>query len=209
MYNNAINPNHAAQPVHSDLTSPAAPQTANHLFEESYSGARSTYVPIPSSIAPPQADSSDHQSTLPFDVNVLPPNVHQAYQSNSADIQITLDSTHENTLLPSGIISDVNSVDFNKMVLQSALPVLVKFDAKWCGPCKTIKPFLEAIAKNHAHDLRITRVDVDESSDIADTYKIEAMPTLVLFKNGQEEARIRGAQSEENLNEFVNNHLKA
>jgi len=78
-----------------------------------------------------------------------------------------------------------NSKTFQQDVLQSELPVLVDFFATWCGPCKMLAPALEQLATQYQGRVKILKVDVDESGDLAQQYNITAVPTLLLFKKGQ------------------------
>ena len=86
-------------------------------------------------------------------------------------------------------VKPIGSADLDAEVLQSDKPVLVDFFATWCGPCKRLSPILDQIATERAGKLKLVRVDVDESNDIASKYKIDAMPTLVLFDKGAEKTR--------------------
>ena len=70
---------------------------------------------------------------------------------------------------------------WKKEVLQSTEPVLVDFWAEWCGPCRTMNPVLEALAK----DFKVCKVNVDTNQELAARYKIESIPTLLIFKDGQ------------------------
>lgn len=79
----------------------------------------------------------------------------------------------------------VDSSTFAAEVLQADQPVLVDFFATWCGPCKMLAPILEQIAEERAGRLKVCKLDIDESGDIAARYAIMSVPTLLLFKGGE------------------------
>ena len=81
--------------------------------------------------------------------------------------------------------------------------VLVDFFATWCGPCKMLSPVLEEVANEKA-DLSVIKVDVDEASPLAARYAIQAVPTLILFKNGQQVDVRMGYQNKNQLLAFIN-----
>jgi thioredoxin 1 len=87
----------------------------------------------------------------------------------------------------------VSDSDFDNQVLKSDEPVLVDFYANWCGPCKMIAPYLEELATEYKGKVKIAKLNVDENSDSAMKYGVRSIPTLILFKNGQQESMIVGA----------------
>jgi len=89
-------------------------------------------------------------------------------------------------------ITPVTDTSFQTEVIESDQPVLVDFWAPWCGPCRMVAPVLEEMA-GERDDLRIVKVNVDENQQTAATYGIMAIPTLLLFRGGQEAKRIQGA----------------
>lgn len=90
-------------------------------------------------------------------------------------------------------INDVTDNNFQAEVLENEQPVLVDFWAPWCGPCRMVGPELEKIA-NERDDLRIVKLNTDENQQTAVQYQVLAIPTMILFKGGQEVARIQGAK---------------
>jgi thioredoxin 1 len=95
-------------------------------------------------------------------------------------------------------IKHVTDGDFQAEVLENEQPVLVDFWAPWCGPCRVVAPVLEEIA-DERENLRIVKVNIDENQQTAMTYQILAIPTMVLFRNGQEAKRIQGAMPKKRL----------
>ncbi|MGI9409112.1 MAG: thioredoxin [Hyphomicrobiaceae bacterium] len=89
--------------------------------------------------------------------------------------------------------SFVSDANFEQEVLKSSEPVLVDFFAEWCGPCKAMAPALDEVAQDMAGKVKITKIDVDENPEITNKYQIQAMPTLILFKDGEVAARHTGA----------------
>lgn len=85
----------------------------------------------------------------------------------------------------------INSQDFEKEVLQSEKPVLVDFFADWCGPCKMLAPVLEGLSEK-MDKVTFYKVNVDASSDLAGRYGIQAIPNLVIFKDGKAVDQITG-----------------
>ncbi len=95
-------------------------------------------------------------------------------------------------------IKHVTDGDFQAEVLESEHPVLVDFWAPWCGPCRVVAPVLEEIA-DERENLRVVKVNIDENQQTAANYQILAIPTMVLFRNGQEAKRIQGAMPKRRL----------
>ncbi len=89
--------------------------------------------------------------------------------------------------------AQVSDANFKSEVLESNVPVVVDFFAEWCGPCKAMAPALDAVAKEMAGKVKIVKVDVDENPGITQQYRIQAMPTLMIFKDGKVAATQVGA----------------
>lgn len=101
----------------------------------------------------------------------------------------------------------VTDESFDSDVLQSDKPVITDFWAEWCGPCKMIAPVLEDIAEEYDTQLTVAKLDVDENPNTAMRYGVQSIPTLILFKNGQEAARLVGAMSKERLMSQLEPHI--
>ncbi len=82
-------------------------------------------------------------------------------------------------------IVKLNNENFKEEVIQSDKTVIVDFYADWCGPCKMMSPILDDIANELGSKIKVCKVNVDESRDIAMKYEIMSIPTLIIFKNGK------------------------
>ena len=80
---------------------------------------------------------------------------------------------------------DVTHENFEEEVLRSQLPVLVDFYADWCGPCRMLAPVMEEIAEEFAGKIKVCRVNTDKQTKLAARYRINALPTVIAFRNGE------------------------
>lgn len=89
-------------------------------------------------------------------------------------------------------VTTVTAVNFKQEVLQSTLPVLLDVWAAWCGPCRMIAPVLEQLAGEQVGKLKVAKLNSDENMALATELNIMSLPTLVVFKHGQEVTRLVG-----------------
>jgi len=107
------------------------------------------------------------------------------------------------------IIGDVTDRSFDETVLASDTPVLVDFWAEWCVPCHMVSPVVEEIGREKGGTLQVAKLDIDVNPEVTRKYGVMSIPSLVLFKGGQEVARVVGARGKDALLKEIDPHLVA
>ena len=95
-------------------------------------------------------------------------------------------------------IMDINKNNFDSEVLNSSIPVLVDFNANWCGPCRMLRPILEEIS-NDRSSFKIASLNIDDEEELALRYNVSSIPCLVLFKDGKEIKRSVGLRPKDDI----------
>ena len=98
--------------------------------------------------------------------------------------------------------------EFKEKVLDAKIPVILDFYADWCGPCRAFSPLIEKFAKECGDKVSVIKVDCDECEDLAREMSIRTIPTILIFKSGEEIARSVGYLNENELKKFINKNLK-
>ena len=99
----------------------------------------------------------------------------------------------------------VNTQEFDELMKEDA--VLVDFFATWCGPCKMLTPVIESVAEKLEGKVTVVKVEVDQSSDVAQRFGIMSVPTVILFKKGEVAASFAGYQPERQIMAFIEQNL--
>jgi thioredoxin 1 len=102
-----------------------------------------------------------------------------------------------------GAVQQVADDTFESTVLKSDTPVLVDFYATWCGPCKAIAPSLEQLSTEYTGKVKFVKLDTDQAPSLMERFGIEGVPTLIMFKGGQEVDRQVGAAPKHFLKQFI------
>lgn len=106
----------------------------------------------------------------------------------------------------SGLL-EINADNYQEEIFESDIPVLADFSAEWCGPCKRLCPIVEEIAEEMKSKVKVVHIDIDDNQDLASNYNVLSIPTLILFKGGEEVERTIGLVSKTHLVDFINNNV--
>ncbi|WNK19255.1 thioredoxin [Halomonas piscis] len=98
---------------------------------------------------------------------------------------------------------DVTNANFEEEVLNAEQPVLLKFWAPWCGPCKVMAPVVDEVADERDGSVKVASINVDDAPEIAAEQGVRGVPTVMLFKSGTKVASLVGAQSKSQLSQFL------
>ncbi|KYF63423.1 thioredoxin [Sorangium cellulosum] len=104
---------------------------------------------------------------------------------------------------PAMAVPEISEQEFEREVLRSELPVLIDFTAAWCGPCKTVAPEVEAIARELEGKAKVVKVDIDRSKRIATTLRVQAVPTFMVFHRGRPVAAEQGVLNRKQFREML------
>ena len=100
-------------------------------------------------------------------------------------------------------VKEFTDQNFESEVLKSGQPVLVDFWAEWCMPCRMLTPTIEKLAKDYAGKVKVGKLDTDANRDVAIKYSISAIPTVILFRNGQVAQKFVGLRQERDFKEAL------
>jgi thioredoxin 1 len=109
----------------------------------------------------------------------------------------------------SEFVQDVNDRNFAEAVLDSKKPVLVDFWAQWCGPCRAFAPIVDSLAEQYAGTARIVKLNVDDNPAVVERYRVQAIPTLILFQDGEEKERLVGVSRKEAIASAIDVYVGA
>lgn len=101
-------------------------------------------------------------------------------------------------------VTTLTEKNFESEVLKSEKPVLIDFWASWCGPCRMLSPLVDELAEEHS-EFKFCKVNVDEEENLAKNFGIMSIPTLIVFKNGEQKAKSIGAVPKDAILELIKN----
>src|SRR5215467_5495938 len=104
-------------------------------------------------------------------------------------------------------VQTVSDASFEADILKSDKPVLVDFWAPWCGPCRSVAPIVDDLATQYAGKIKVAKINVDESTEVAMRYQITSIPTFILFKNGEVADRALGALPKSEFVKLIDRNL--
>ena len=106
-----------------------------------------------------------------------------------------------------GNLLELTDANFDTEVLKSTQPVLVDFWAPWCGPCRMIAPAVEEIANEYQGKVRVGKLNTDQARQAAINYRIQSIPTLLLFKDGKPAEQLLGAVPKQQITAMLDRHV--
>lgn len=104
-------------------------------------------------------------------------------------------------------VLELNAENFEDEVIHTEKPVLIDFWASWCGPCRMLSPIVDELAEEHP-EMKVCKVNVDEQEELAARFDIMSIPTLLVFRNGEQVAQSVGVQSKQAILDMVNNSIQ-
>jgi thioredoxin 2 len=104
---------------------------------------------------------------------------------------------------PAAPVEAPSAAAFDAAATGSALPLVVDFWAPWCGPCRMVAPELETVARSHAGQWLVVKVNTDQQAELGDRYRIQSIPTLAVVHRGREIARLSGVRPAAEIERFV------
>lgn len=105
-----------------------------------------------------------------------------------------------------GNVSEISDANFRSELSSSQVPVVVDFWAPWCAPCRAIAPVIEELAGELGSKVKIVKMNVDENPQTPGQFGIRSIPTLKIFKNGQEVDQMVGSGSKDQIKAFISSH---
>jgi thioredoxin 2 len=109
---------------------------------------------------------------------------------------------------PSEPIEIPSSADFDRLVSQAALPIVVDYWAPWCGPCRMVAPELQKVAGRQAGRVIVIKVNTDALPDLGERFGIRSIPTLAVFAGGREATRVSGARPAEEIERLIDQAIQ-
>ena len=103
------------------------------------------------------------------------------------------------------MVIKVNAEEFNKLAQRSKC--IVDFSATWCGPCQMLAPVLNKVSEVYTEDIKFYNIDIDENTELASSFDITGVPTIIFFENGQEKDRMIGFAREEEIDKWIKKNL--
>jgi len=104
-------------------------------------------------------------------------------------------------------VKEISDASFEADVVKSETPVFVDFWAPWCGPCRAVAPIIEELASQYQGKLKVAKMNVDDSPEVAQKFMVTSIPTFIVFKNGQAADRTMGAMPKGQFQRFIERNL--
>lgn len=105
------------------------------------------------------------------------------------------------------IVLAVTDNDFEQLIKESQVPVLTYFGAEWCLPCKIVSPMIDELASEYEGKIKFAKLDVDKNKEIIKQYKVFSIPTIMIFRDGEEKVRKIGSKYKDELEKVIKNYI--